>query len=128
MTPVRWPVSTGSSTLNFWQGWRGNQRLRLVSVTPQGMKTACDALYPLVLNSGRIRDQWHTMTRTGTISRLMQHINEPLVEIAPEDAYRLKLNEGALCRVNSPRGVMVGRVTIHRGQRPGERLHFNALE
>ncbi|KAA0542193.1 MULTISPECIES: nitrate reductase [Citrobacter] len=128
MTPVRWPVSTGSSTLNFWQGWRGNQRLRLVSVTPQGMKTACDALYPLVLNSGRIRDQWHTMTRTGTISRLMQHINEPLVEIAPEDAYRLKLNEGALCRVNSPRGVMVGRVTIHRGQRPGNvftSMHWN---
>ncbi len=40
-------------------------------------------LYPLILNSGRIRDQWHTMTRTGAVPRLMQHIAEPMVEVAP---------------------------------------------
>ncbi len=48
-------------------------------------------LYPLILNSGRIRDQWHTMTRTGAVPRLMQHIAEPMVEVAPQDAVRFPL-------------------------------------
>ncbi len=47
-------------------------------------------LYPLILNSGRIRDQWHTMTRTGAVPRLMQHIAEPMV-VAPQDAVRYQL-------------------------------------
>lgn len=102
MTPVRWPVSRRVAPLNLWQGWHANQCLRLVPVTPQGMTTACDALYPLVLNSGRIRDQWHTMTRTGTVSRLMQHISEPLVEVSPEDAVRFQLT-GEHCVVSVPR-------------------------
>ncbi|TKV22522.1 nitrate reductase [Citrobacter sp. TBCS-14] len=128
MTPVRWPVSRRLAPLNLWQGWHANQRLRLVPVTPQGMTTACDALYPLVLNSGRIRDQWHTMTRTGTVSRLMQHISEPLVEVSPEDAVRFQLTGGALCRISSPRGLMVGRVAIQPGQRAGSAftsMHWN---
>lgn len=101
MTPVRWPLSR---TPDAPQRWR---RLRMAPVAPQGMKAQCDALYPLVLNSGRIRDQWHTMTRTGNVPRLMQHISEPTVELAPGDAERLQLTDGGLCRIHSVRGVMV---------------------
>jgi assimilatory nitrate reductase catalytic subunit len=63
----------------------------MVPVTPQPTRATTDAFYPLILNSGRIRDQWHTMTRTGAVPRLMQHIAEPVVEVAPADAVRYQL-------------------------------------
>lgn len=88
MAPVRWPVSRRHGALGLARGWHRNKRLRLVPVEPEGMRTRCDALYPLILNSGRLRDQWHTMTRTGTVVRLMQHISEPIVEVSPSDAAR----------------------------------------
>ena len=52
-----------------------------------------------LLNTGRVRDQWHTMTRTGMSPRLSTHIAEPFVEIHPDDAARLGLVQGALARV-----------------------------
>jgi assimilatory nitrate reductase catalytic subunit len=100
----------------------------MVPVTPQPTRAATDAFYPLILNSGRIRDQWHTMTRTGAVPRLMQHIAEPVVEVAPADATRYHLLEGELARVCSPNGVMVAKVTISDGQRPGSLfvpMHWN---
>ncbi len=100
----------------------------MVPVTPQPTRAVTDAFYPLILNSGRIRDQWHTMTRTGAVPRLMQHISEPVVEVAPADATRYQLLEGELARVHSPNGVMVAKVTISAGQRPGSLfvpMHWN---
>jgi assimilatory nitrate reductase catalytic subunit len=94
----------------------------MVPVTPQATRAATDAFYPLILNSGRIRDQWHTMTRTGSVPRLMQHIAEPIVEIAPADARRLQLREGELARIWSRNGVMVAKTVVSRGQRPARCL------
>ncbi len=85
-------------------------------------------LYPLILNSGRIRDQWHTMTRTGAVPRLMQHIAEPMVEVAPQDAVRYQLPADGLARIWSRHGVMVAKVAISEGQRPGSLfvpMHWN---
>lgn len=128
LAPVRWPVSQHASDLNIHQGWHRDGRLRMVPVTPQGTRAVTDAFYPLILNSGRIRDQWHTMTRTGSVPRLMQHIAEPLVEVAPTDAVRLQLYEGALARIRSRHGVMVAKVSVSNGQRPGSLfvpMHWN---
>lgn len=122
LTPVRWPVSRTQDAPPAWR------RLRMVPVAPQGMNTCGDPLYPLVLNTGRIRDQWHTLTRTGNVPHLMQHISEPTVELSPQDGARLQLVDGALCRIHSPRGVMVARVMIHPGQREGSAfapMHWN---
>ncbi|MDF7723509.1 molybdopterin dinucleotide binding domain-containing protein, partial [Enterobacter hormaechei subsp. xiangfangensis] len=58
----------------------------LVPVDPSSHGAGVDELYPLILNTGRIRDQWHTMTRTGYVPRLMQHIDEPFVEMNATDA------------------------------------------
>ncbi|MCV5491260.1 nitrate reductase, partial [Escherichia coli] len=88
MPPVRWPVSRSEAAWDITRGWHGDGRLRMVPVTPQPTRATTDAFYPLILNSGRIRDQWHTMTRTGAVPRLMQHIAEPMVEVAPQDAVR----------------------------------------
>ncbi len=100
----------------------------MVPVTPQPTRATTDAFYPLILNSGRIRDQWHTMTRTGAVPRLMQHIAEPMVEVAPQDAVRYQLPADGLARIWSRHGVMVAKVAISEGQRPGSLfvpMHWN---
>ncbi|KJI70696.1 nitrate reductase, partial [Enterobacter hormaechei] len=101
----------------------------LVPVDPSSHGAGVDELYPLILNTGRIRDQWHTMTRTGYVPRLMQHIDEPFVEMNATDAARAGLTDGQLARISSPRGVMVARVRISTAQRAGELfapMHWNA--
>ncbi len=93
-TPCRRCAGRSARSEVAWditRGWHGDGRLRMVPVTPQPTRATTDAFYPLILNSGRIRDQWHTMTRTGAVPRLMQHIAEPMVEVAPQDAVRYQL-------------------------------------
>ena len=105
-------------------------RRNLVPVDPVQHGAAVSTLYPVILNTGRIRDQWHTMTRTGYVSRLMQHIAEPFVEVCASDAMRFSLCDGQLARISSPRGVMVARVRVNRGIRQGEAfapMHWNAV-
>ncbi|MND11516.1 Nitrate reductase [compost metagenome] len=128
LAPVCWPVSRSTAALNLHRGWHRDGKLRMVPVTPQGTRAETDVFYPLILNSGRIRDQWHTMTRTGTVPRLMQHIAEPVVEVAPADARRWQLREGELARIWSRNGVMVAKVLISDGQRRGSLfvpMHWN---
>jgi ferredoxin-nitrate reductase len=57
--------------------------------------------YPLILTTGRIRDQWHTMTKTGKVNRLNQHISDPFLEINPLDAEKRKISEGELVLVKN---------------------------
>ncbi len=76
--------------------------------------------WPMTLNTGRYRDQWHTMTRTGLSPKLARHREEPLVEVHPDDAVTLGLTDGGLARVATPQGDSLFRVTIATGQRPGE--------
>ena len=66
-----------------------------------------DARYPFSLNTGRLRDQWHGMSRTGTLGRLFGHAPEPAVELNPQDMSRLKLAEGDLVHLSSRRGSIV---------------------
>ena len=75
--------------------------------------------YPFILNTGRIRDQWHTMTRTAKTARLMSHIAEPFVEVHPSDASRLGLAEACLAKITSPHGSAVVRVLVTDRQRVG---------
>jgi assimilatory nitrate reductase catalytic subunit len=123
LTPEAWDA------LEPYQWATGNFPCRqIVPVEPQRHGATVDTLYPLLLNSGRIRDQWHTMTRTGYVPRLMQHIDEPRVEVCPADAARFDLRDGLLARIHSPRGVMVARVRITDAQRAGEAfapMHWN---
>jgi ferredoxin-nitrate reductase len=62
--------------------------------------------FPYILTTGRIRDQWHTMTKTGKVSRLMTHIPSPVLEINPIDAYKLKIENGDIVVVSSKNGTV----------------------
>jgi assimilatory nitrate reductase catalytic subunit len=124
LEPLQWPLKT----LDVRKGWRPSGKLRMVPVQPASTRARVDLYYPLLLNTGRIRDQWHTMTRTGSVEKLMQHISEPFVEIAPADAQRFAIPNGGLVRISSPRGVMVARAQIQAGQRAGmlfSPMHWN---
>ncbi|HZU64159.1 MAG TPA: molybdopterin-dependent oxidoreductase, partial [Novosphingobium sp.] len=94
-------------------------RARLVAVRPPAPAEA-DPAFPLRLNTGRYRDQWHTMTRTGLSPTLSQHRREGLAEVHPADAARLGLAEGGLARIATAQGAAVFRVSLSAGQRPGE--------
>ena len=76
--------------------------------------------WPLLLNTGRYRDQWHSMTRTGLSPKLARHREEPLVEVHPDDAARLGLEDRTLARVSTPQGASIFRVRLEAGQRKGE--------
>ena len=60
--------------------------------------------YPFILTTGRIRDQWHTMTKTGKVARLMSHIPSPMLEINPIDAFKTNIAEGDIVVVKSKNG------------------------
>ncbi|MDA8521571.1 nitrate reductase [Acidovorax sp. NCPPB 4044] len=65
------------------------------------------ARYPFSLTTGRLRDQWHGMSRTGTLGRLSAHAPEPCVQLHPQDMERRQLAEGDLVHVTSPRGSVI---------------------
>ena len=130
---VQWPVNAahpqGCKRL-FIDGRfdTPDQRAQLVAVHFRLPKHAADARYPLILNTGRIRDQWHTMTRSGRAARLTQHLPEPFLSVHPRDASQLKLTDGGLARVHSRWGHATLRVQLSPAQRPGEvfaPMHWN---
>ncbi len=68
--------------------------------------------FPLILTTGRVRDQWHTMTKTGKVSRLKTHYPTPVLEINPVDAYLCKLKDGSIAEIRSENGVVRVRAKI----------------
>jgi assimilatory nitrate reductase catalytic subunit len=95
-----------------------NRKARLVSVRATPVR-AVSSDWPLRLNTGRYRDQWHTMTRTGLSPRLSQHRREPVVEAHPADAARHALSDGGLARVQTPQGASIFRVQVTDRQQVG---------
>ncbi len=96
-----------------------DRRARFIAVQPHAPCYAVDTAYPFVLNTGRVRDQWHTMTRTGVVPRLNRHRDEPFVEIHPEDARRCGVTDGALARVSTAQASAVLRVAVSADQQLG---------
>ncbi len=123
LEPVQWPVRTGSAPAErlFADGgfFTPDTRARFIATSPARLASPVSEQWPFVLNTGRIRDQWHTMTRTGLSPRLSTHIQEPFVEIHPEDASRLGLEQGTLARIETAHGAATVRVLLSRGQKPG---------
>ncbi len=79
-----------------------------------------------MLNTGRVRDQWHTMTRTGLSPRLGQHTPEPFVEVHPDDAAALELKDFA--RIATAHGEGIFKVALNDGQQRGSvfvPIHWN---
>lgn len=69
--------------------------------------------YPLILNTGRVRDQWHTRTKTGKVKRLLTHISTPYLEMNKVDAFLTGLKDGDVAVVKSRRGSVQVKVKIN---------------
>jgi assimilatory nitrate reductase catalytic subunit len=113
LAPIQWPVRGQPGTPRLFGDGRfahANGKARFVATPPRLPAHAVDDAFPLVLNTGRLRDQWHTMTRTGKSPRLSGHAPEPTLDLHPHDALLCGVREGELARVSSRWGAMVARV------------------
>ncbi|MDP4299466.1 nitrate reductase [Leptothrix discophora] len=121
--PVQWPCPEGQSTGKArlyadGQFVTPDGRARFSAPAPRATAESQDADFPFALTSGRLRDQWHGMSRTGTLGRLLAHTPEPALQVAPRDLDRLGLASGHLVRVSSRRGSLV--VPVQASDEPGD--------
>ena len=129
LAPTRWPLPRGgpqsrTNDKRLFANGRGfatpDGRARFVPTPYRPPAVPADDQWPLILNTGRVRDQWHTMTRTGRLPRLMAHEREPVLDVHPADAGRFGLGDGSLARVESRHGATVLPVRLSRDLREGE--------
>ena len=110
--PVQWPFPEGARTgkARLYEDAvfpTADGRARFADVGYTRVAEPRDARYPFSLNTGRLRDQWHGMSRTGTVGRLFGHVPEPSLDMHAQDMTRLKLADGDLAYVTSRRGSIV---------------------
>jgi assimilatory nitrate reductase catalytic subunit len=123
LAPVTWPIHRNKKTKQRFfsdgQFYFGDGKARFSVPTPPKLHQDISPEYSLRLNTGRIRDQWHTMTRSGLSPRLGQHITEPFVEIHPEDAENFHIKDKKFARVSSAHGHCILRVVVTDRQQRG---------
>ncbi|MBT2789262.1 molybdopterin-dependent oxidoreductase [Paraburkholderia strydomiana] len=136
LQPVQWPVRAHNDpaapgTVRLFDDRRfshADGKARFIATPPRAPANAPDDDYPLTLNTGRVRDQWHTMTRTGKSEKLAGHVTEAFVDMHPQDALLCGVREGDLARVSSRWGAMVARVQYGGGMARGSvfvPIHWN---
>ncbi len=132
-SPIQWPVNATNpdGTKRFFgQGtfFTDDKRANFVAVRTQAPANCPSKSYPLTLNTGRIRDQWHTMTRTGKSPRLNGHRDEPYITIHPQDADKYELYQKGFIVITSQWGDGLVRVRITDEQKKGQifmPMHWN---
>ena len=104
-------------------------RARFAATPYAPVAEACDARHPFALTTGRLRDQWHGMSRTGSVPRLFGHAPEPCIDLNPADLARRGWSDGELLRVSSRRGDLVLPARASDGLRSGQAfiaMHWGA--
>ncbi len=124
LEPVQWPVRAGVPVADsrfFASGgfFTADRKARLVPPERPAMRESTSAAFPFRLNTGRIRDQWHSMTRSGLSPRLASHLPEPFVEVHPDDAVAAGIADGGFASVTTAHGACVLKVVVSAGQRQG---------
>jgi assimilatory nitrate reductase catalytic subunit len=120
--PQQWPyVKAGTKRLyedGVFPTPTGRARFVAAEYVPPAEDVSAD--FPLRLTTGRLRDQWHTMTRTGLVARLFGHSPEPEIDLQAEDLAALGVADGELVRVFSPRGGTVLKARASQDLRRGD--------
>lgn len=120
----QWPVpdKTHTGTPRLFENkefYTPNGRAQILCGAPKGETETLSADRPLILTTGRIRDQWHTMTRTGKVNKLSKHIPKPYLEIHPDDASSRGLKDGLPAVIENGRGEVRVITKITDTIRPG---------
>ncbi len=134
LTPIQWPVTRQSpnGTARLLSAARfstTDKKANFIAIEPRLPANACSTDYPFILNTGRVRDQWHTMTRTGMSPRLSAHTIESYVEIHPDDAHRHAINDFEIVEITNTLGKSIYvRAQFSDKQQPGSifvPIHWN---
>lgn len=133
LQPVQWPVTEDNpeGTRRMFSSGRyftASKKARFIALDSQQPVSKTSAEYPLVLNTGRIRDQWHTMTRTGKSAVLSAHIFEPYIELHADDAELYQIADRSLVEVSSAHSSVIVRAMITDAQQAGSvfvPIHWN---
>lgn len=115
LTPVQWPVTksrTGGRFFSEGGFFTGDKRGKMIPLAYRPPATSVSEKRPLRLNTGRVRDHWHTMTRTARSTRLNRHLAEPFVEVHPDDAARYGVSAASLAVVSSGVAECILRVLV----------------
>ncbi|MBC3954154.1 nitrate reductase [Pseudomonas triticifolii] len=123
--PQQWPFPLGASigTPRLYANGvfpTASGRAQFVSEPYTAAKEQRDTRFPLTLNTGRLRDQWHGMSRTGTAARLFGHVSEAVLSLHPDDLQLHALQSGDLIRLISRRGELYLPVSSDDSVRPGQ--------
>ncbi len=132
--PQQWPCPVGASAGKARLYENGvfataDGRARFFAQAFKPVAEPCDAHYPVALTTGRLRDQWHGMSRTGSVPRLFSHAPEPCIDLHPSDLARRGLSDGELLRVASRRGDLIVPARATDTVRPGQAflaMHWGA--
>ena len=135
LEPVQWPVWDKQQPVKsvarlFAQGQfsHADGKAKFIATTAIDPVNQVSSEYPLILNTGRIRDQWHTMSRTGLSANLSTHRAEPYCEIHPNDALKYGIQDGELVEVRSEWGQCILRAQVSDNIRRGQvfaPIHWN---
>jgi assimilatory nitrate reductase catalytic subunit len=132
LPPIQWPVAAdGGGTARLFAGggfFHEDRRARFIATPFKRPASVVSETFPLLLNSGRNRDQWHTMSRTGRSPRLARHAPEPVLSMHPADAAAWQLDDGKWARVTAEAGEITLPVALDPGLRQGEvfaPIHWN---
>ncbi|MFK7854793.1 MAG: molybdopterin-dependent oxidoreductase [Granulosicoccus sp.] len=127
LQPFYWPWRTGdapSQALRFFSKgdfFTPDKRANMLPIdSPDKTENRLEPGFPLILNSGRNRDQWHTMTRTGYSARLSRHLAEPYIAINPSDARDKGIDAADLVCVRSRESHVILRALITERQQSGQ--------
>ncbi|MFF5366841.1 molybdopterin-dependent oxidoreductase [Streptomyces sp. NPDC013187] len=138
-TPVQWPAAREDGPERNPIRYAGDEGLRFPTASGRAVFFARPHLpaaelpdddYPFVLNTGRVQHQWHTLTKTGKVAKLNKLNPGPFVELHPEDAAALGVDEDDLVEVASRRGRAVLPAVVTDRVRPGccfAPFHWNDL-
>jgi assimilatory nitrate reductase catalytic subunit len=111
-TPEQWPMREGAAhgQARLYEDGvfaTANGRAKFAALPYAATADVRESRFPFSLNTGRLRDQWHGMTRTGLVGKLFGHVPEPVVQLHPDDMARLGFIDGTLVHVTSKRGSIV---------------------
>jgi ferredoxin-nitrate reductase len=122
---VQWPYTkeiNGHGTSRLFTDkkfYTAGKKARILSFDDANQSESVTEIYPLILTTGRIRDQWHTMSKTGKVNKLRQHVGESFLEIHPFDAAKRKIKENDLVEIFNERGNVRVKARLSNEIKPG---------
>ncbi|TDB61395.1 nitrate reductase [Arundinibacter roseus] len=122
---VQWPYSptqTAESAKRLFADhlfFTPNKRAQIKAVPDENRSEPTDPEFPLVLTTGRVRDHWHTMTKTDKVARLQQHTSQPELQLHPQDAAARGIRDQQLVVVSGRRGEVRVKARLSEDTKPG---------